>query len=1201
MKHYVALHRAHTKLKRAARARKRDQTLSLLKGAEQAAAARDSRRLYQYVRLLSPKGASKRVNLRGAKGELLEPSRERTLLVEYARELFTGDPFDEYALLPLPEEWFSSDAWVRALRKQRSHKAAPLGSASVQAWKDNAELVAEPLSRIAVAELCSQAPTVPKRWTTAQLIWIAKPSKPPVKPENLRSLGLMASDTKAFLYLLKERASPYVQARMASRPLFAYRQGTSTYDPILRATSHCHQVRALLAQHKGDLVSKIINKQETELTGGLMCSLDLTRAFDLVDHSALYRSLLATNMPACLASVLIEVHRKTCLSIAHGGDTECFSMSRGLRQGCLVAPMLCAAWVCQFCADLDEGTEAGFSLEHVSVFADDKHLFWEIHSKSQFHKAVRQLHYAICLLEERSTQVSFLKSAVVYALRGRAAEEIVGRYTAWFRGERHFLLRSKTRTIKLPVHDRLVYLGVVLSYGAFEMQSARHRADKAAQNFGMLSKPLRMNGALSKSIRLRIYRACIWSTLSYGLIAVGFTAGSLQHVISTAARQLRKVLRMHEKGTTNKAILEAATLDVTSILLEQARGQLSRIQSREVEGCALVCRIERERVGVVLEQLETFTTQVSQGRLQAVVADQAPRVECPICGIEFAGDYGLQMHIKAKHTEINQRSPIDFVRSKHSLHGAPFCRFCHARCYNWQALEKHIAEGACPRIKDALARDITIEVLYEQVLQEEAANPPVPPSELACTTTQFLDSKHPVLTCPFHEVPTHLNAFDTLRLRCGLCGQVLREANTVKTHWRSTHPLAWEYVRVEAERAAKAMSAIFVSPCRFCGLSNKQASQHATRCPAFFQVSALRWIQSTGKDPLVLEGAKSSRPRLRVPEYKTWRASNTQIGRAFGLQQQPNTSAAVHTATTDSAHGVTTPALHREGNARDRTHHTGLHRFFSKKGEVGGGQMRDGVGAVGMADIPWTCQVQLRNPHSLCYVNACTHALLHLLYASGQEYGNLEFLHQACRSSLRHGMSLTLSTLFMFRSLLPNWQYNDVQRDAAEYAMLLLDSLRMLGSLWHLLPRGLFDDPLEQGGTPLMMSLPDNPCTLQDIIDAWQSPEPGTQRLLRQHSGQLATQLDRYNAGNKLFTEVSFEDEVSIAVCPLAGALEHQRFSVSSAIMHTGRTVHSGHYQALLRVGASWRMCDDGVCSSAVAVTEHVCKNVYVLFLKHLQ
>ena len=180
------------------------------------------------------------------------------------------------------------------------------------------------------------------------------------------------------------------------------------------------------------------------------------------------------------------------------------------------------------------------------------------------------------------------------------------------------------------------------------------------------------------------------------------------------------------------------------------------------------------RAEQIVRQRETFSTQDSQGSLRAVVSDQVPRVSCPVCGLDFAGDYGLQMHIKSQHTEINQQAKINFVRSKHSLFGLSYCRFCRVRCYNWQALEKHIAEGSCPRIKEAIAANVSMEDLYQAMLDEEELNPPVPPDYQFKHEAPFVDSGHPILSCPTRDLLRHIDAFVQLRSQCGLCRQHVR-------------------------------------------------------------------------------------------------------------------------------------------------------------------------------------------------------------------------------------------------------------------------------------------------------------------------------------------------------------------------------------------------------------------------------------------
>ncbi|OLQ10220.1 hypothetical protein AK812_SmicGene6118 [Symbiodinium microadriaticum] len=68
--------------------------------------------------------------------------------------------------------------------------------------------VAVKLSQVAIDALCCSDPKVPIEWSTVQLAWLAKAGKTPSRPQNLRSIGLMSVDSKAFLIVLRSALAP---------------------------------------------------------------------------------------------------------------------------------------------------------------------------------------------------------------------------------------------------------------------------------------------------------------------------------------------------------------------------------------------------------------------------------------------------------------------------------------------------------------------------------------------------------------------------------------------------------------------------------------------------------------------------------------------------------------------------------------------------------------------------------------------------------------------------------------------------------------------------------------------------------------------------------------------------------------------------------------------------------------------------------
>ena len=237
----------------------------------------------------------------------------------------------------------------------------------------------------------------------------------------LRTLGLMGPDTKALLWILKQQAQPWIQEALKSCPQYAYRQLSSTSDPLLRARLHCSTVQRNLAGYLEDHTAKIIGQADRELPGGIMLGLDLSKAFDALSYGEMLASLRDTGMPEPLCRVLLHIHVKATLLIVHGEHTREIQMLRGLRQGCGIAPLICAYWTVRLCKVIDErigGSIEGTSMwtqDHMSIFADDKHCFWEISDARDFRRAIRNVRTVIAIIAELGMQINFQKSLVTVA------------------------------------------------------------------------------------------------------------------------------------------------------------------------------------------------------------------------------------------------------------------------------------------------------------------------------------------------------------------------------------------------------------------------------------------------------------------------------------------------------------------------------------------------------------------------------------------------------------------------------------------------------------------------------------------------------------------------------------------------------------------------------------------------------------------
>eukprot|EP00439_Symbiodinium_sp_Y106_P059485 s400_g8.t1 len=162
-----------------------------------------------------------------------------------------------------------------------------------------------------------------------------------------------------------------------------------------------------------------------------MVSLDLSNAFDKLRYTEMYVSLQETGMPEELSRLLMQVHVQSKLRIIHNGKHGYTTMKRGLRQGCGVAPTIYACWTIRLCRMLNEINGETWVQYHSSIFADDKHYFWEIHNTQDLETAITQLKATISLIHTLGMQINFQKSVAVISVKGRRAYQALRKHTSW--------------------------------------------------------------------------------------------------------------------------------------------------------------------------------------------------------------------------------------------------------------------------------------------------------------------------------------------------------------------------------------------------------------------------------------------------------------------------------------------------------------------------------------------------------------------------------------------------------------------------------------------------------------------------------------------------------------------------------------------------------------------------------------------------
>ena len=569
------------------------------------------------------------------------------MLAEYARGLFKGYGLTPPPLQALPAEWLSEEQWQRALTQLRPGKSVPNGHPPIASWREDGKTFSVQLAAISQKALCGPEPLVPAGWCTVQLAWLPKPPKPPTKPQRLRSVGLTPGDSKAFLLLLKERLSEQVFLALGDTPQFAYRKGVDASNAILRATSHCREVRALLQRSRQDYAARVAGTQRCRLAGGMMASVDLAKAFDTVPHSEIQCALEELGVDSRLVAVVVRVHTQTQCLIRQAGREAMAEMTRGLRQGCPLAPVLYAAWTARLCRLLDAKLGAGWCVTHASIFADDTLGFWEIRSACDLRKALREFSYMLHILRDLGLDVNLEKSGVLLSLTGTDKRSA---YSCMWKDKYQLRVPCVEGSLYIPIVEEIAYLGVILNYAGYEQATLRHRISKANQRFGQLSKVLRTNSSFGPSGRRRVYVACVWSSMRYGLVAAGITQSTYNELVSSLSVHLRKVLRVHEKGVTNLQVLERAGIAPHAELLQAAERLSERLEQDPRTSQAKAREIEQ--LSENISRLQGIHIKQPTSSLIEIESTPGLGHSCDVCGLSFGAPEGLAMHIKLLNIDM---------------------------------------------------------------------------------------------------------------------------------------------------------------------------------------------------------------------------------------------------------------------------------------------------------------------------------------------------------------------------------------------------------------------------------------------------------------------------------------------------------------------------------------------------------------------
>lgn len=417
-----------------------------------------------------------------------------TSFVEYFKNLLVLDtaPLNfHYAapeiLVPMLDDVITVDELKAVLEKAKESKAPGLDRIPYEYYK-NAPVVL-------VNELCGimndifETAEIPRTFQDSIIFPIFKKGDIDLV-ENYRGLTFSNTDYKLFTGILLNRIEKWVDENdILCEYQAGFRKNYSTLDNIFS-------------------LSNIVQLQLSKKKKLYAFFVDFKAAFDTVNRQALFYKLSNIGMSSKMLNILKKLYENTRSSIWNGKEmSDFFSVMLGVKQGCVLSPLLFSLFI----NDINVVLPGGFNLGNVSIkllmYADDLVLFAE--DRLTLQKMINKL-AEYC--KTWGLVVNLLKSKVLIFRNGSRISTL-DKWT--FDGN------------VIEVVNEYNYLGVIFTHNMSFFKHLDKKLTTSKNAINLTWAKFVRNKNIRSSDKYRMFEAVVRSIMCYGGQVWGFKSYEL--------------------------------------------------------------------------------------------------------------------------------------------------------------------------------------------------------------------------------------------------------------------------------------------------------------------------------------------------------------------------------------------------------------------------------------------------------------------------------------------------------------------------------------------------------------------------------------------------------------------------------------------------------------------------------------------------
>ena len=467
-------------------------------------------------------------------------------------------------------------------------------------------------------------------------------------------------------------------------------------------------------------------------SGCIIVSLDLSNAFDKVNRAKLVEALYRVGLSESLAGAIRAWYQHPDYILRIGELFRKVATTRGVRQGCTLAPLL---WVIYLYCIIDDLCVAHPSVDWLSLltaYADDLILCFPVDVEGDVPRACSAIAFFIDFLSNFGLEINIAKTQVLFRLVGKASRRVLAKHTRNIEGGRRLKVSEQ---LLLPIKEEIEYLGIKLSWQRCSDSIVLHRIQRGRRAFAMLHQWWRM--PLSLALKIKLFNVMVIPVFSYGVCSGGLSDKGAYLLRKEVMRCLRRLAKSPAHITHES---DACLLSRLGVLHPHLRIQVSccqllrrMMQTLHSEVCPsgrltqLVSlhaslntswwKMIRQGLSLLFPTtpvdfsyvgLRSFLLSVGKEKLSLIQAKNknTPAVSqelavrsyvCEGCGRSFFNYNRLRSHQFHARCAWNRDTAV-FTPAFDCRIEEPTCYWCKRSFLWWSGLETHINKGQCEQL-----------------------------------------------------------------------------------------------------------------------------------------------------------------------------------------------------------------------------------------------------------------------------------------------------------------------------------------------------------------------------------------------------------------------------------------------------------------------------------------------------------------------